>query len=118
VKNNAQREEADQILLFVILDIQHHILEVVRKAGSDRECLFGIANADTAREHESHAIQAREMAIYMWVTPKLTSVSSDLEATNGPRRRPGRISWHSLRISYLQKRQLFFYALIDLNAPK
>ena len=28
-------------------------------------------------------------------------VSRDLDAEKGPRRRPGRISWHSRRISYL-----------------
>jgi hypothetical protein len=39
---------------------------------------------------------------YMWVIFRFRRVSRDFEAMNGPRRRPGRISWHSWRISYLR----------------
>lgn len=37
----------------------------------------------------------------MWVTPSELSTSSDFDAWKGPSRRPGMISWHSRRISYL-----------------
>src|ERR1700722_13628416 len=40
---------------------------------------------------------------YMCVMRRDVSVSRDLDTWSGPRRSPGRISWHSRRISYLSK---------------
>ena len=37
----------------------------------------------------------------MWVTPSDWRVFRSLEACSGPSKRPGSISWHCLRISYL-----------------
>ena len=42
----------------------------------------------------------------MCVIPSDLNVSIDLEATKGPSKSPGKISWHSRRISYLGKNRL------------
>lgn len=42
-------------------------------------------------------------SVHMWVILRLCSLSNSFEAWKGPRRRPGRISWHSRLISYLHR---------------
>ena len=39
-------EKSNQILFFIIFNIQHHIVKMFRKARSYRECLFRIADTD------------------------------------------------------------------------
>jgi hypothetical protein len=43
----APREQPDQVLFFVILNIQRHIFKALGKAGSHRERLLRIADAHT-----------------------------------------------------------------------
>lgn len=99
---DSPRKQSNQVLFFVIFNIQHQILEMVRKPCFDRKCLLRVTYAHTV-ERQCLALTAGivEKTSDIWVMWRPCKISNDFEAWNGPNRRPGRISWHSRLISYL-----------------
>ncbi len=99
---DAPGEEADEVLLLVVLDVERHVLEALGEARAHGEGLLRIADADAVGRVSRPFAGGKGKQTDMCVMPRLSRVGSDLEATKGPSSRPGRISWHSRRISYLR----------------
>lgn len=82
---------------------------MLRKARLDGEGFLLIADTDTGQglasgvQYELLHRGASKSNAYMCVMLSDCKMSRDLEATNGPRNKPGSISWHSRRISYLER---------------
>lgn len=104
VQKDLRGEEANEILFFVVLHVKGQICEVILKTRSNWEGLFHIPDANTLRTVSPCRVTWGMPVRYMWVIASPRRTSNDLDATKGPSNKPGRTSWHSLRISYLSIR--------------
>ena len=102
------RKQADQVLLLRILHIEDEILEGFLETRANREGFLDIANADTVCRNgkvKDDVCKSQVMKggdAYMCEMPSSWSEVKFFETWKGPSRRPGRISWHWWRMSYLR----------------